>query len=254
MVDEYLAGHPLADFYDGVLIPALNQAQKDTQLGNLGEDRQNFVRQTVATLVEELQERPPENLAASADTHEGAPVPPLAAAALPVRVLIVPVKTNADELAGRMLAHLFTLGGVGSEVLSARALVNEALDAMAAHRVDLVCLSALRPFAVMQARYLAKRIRARFPEAKILVGLWDAKKPAEAARRNLETARPDWTVGTLAEAISQICPVAHCRPCAALAVELSAPAVETPPKTAGPASPESAEIPEKTQNLVEADP
>ena len=33
---------------------------------------------------------------------------------VPVRVLIVPVKTEGDEMAGKMLAHLFELGSVGS--------------------------------------------------------------------------------------------------------------------------------------------
>ncbi len=253
VVDEYLAAHPLVDFYDQVLVPALNQAQKDSHLGNLGEDRQTFVRQTVATLVDELHERPAEALAApSAQEGERPAAPPASPAKLPVRVLIVPVKTDADELAGKMLAHLLALGGVGSEVLSARALAHEALDAVAEHHVDLVCLSVLRPFAVMQARYLAKRMRARFPQVKILVGLWDSKKPAEAARHNLESASPDWIVNTLAEAISQVCPVAHCQPCAALAAGTGAPADETAPKSAGPASPETAEIPEKTQELVDA--
>ena len=252
VVDEYLAAHPLVDFYDQVLVPALNQAQKDSQLGNLGEDRQTFVRQTVATLVEELHERPAEALTAPAAPDPARPAaPPPGPAALPVRVLIVPVKTDADELAARMLAHLLELGGVGSEVLSSRALANEALDLIAARKVELVCLSALRPFAVMQARYLAKRMRARFPQVKILVGLWDSKKPAEAARHNLESARPDWIVNTLAEAVAQVCPVAHCQPCAALEPAGAAPAEEARKKDTGLASPQPAEILEQTQELVD---
>ena len=254
VVDEYLAAHPLVDFYDQVLVPALNQAQKDSHLGNLGEDRQSFVRQTVATLVDELHERPAETLTPPAASEDGrASVPPPAdPAALPVRVLIVPVKTDLDELAARMLAHLFELGSVGSLVLPVRALVNEVLDTVAERGVDLVCLSALRPFAVMQARYLAKRLRARFPQVKILVGLWDAKKPAEAAQHNLESAKPDWIVNKLAEAISQACPVARCQPCAALA-SAAEPVEEASSKSAGPASPEAGETTDKTQELVEAD-
>ena len=256
VVDEYLTEHPVVDFYDAVLIPALNQAQKDAHLGNLGEDRQAFVQQTVETLIEELRDRPPAALAAPAtadpekETTPPATVPPPRAADLPVRVLIVPVKTDGDALAGRMLAHLLALGGVGSETVGAHALANETLDAVAKHNVDLVCLSALRPFAVMQARYLAKRLRARFPQIKVLIGFWDTKKKFEAVRHNLETARPDWIVASLAEALTQVCPVAHCQPCAALA---SVEAPENPPaKDAGPASPESAATPDKTQVMVDA--
>ena len=253
VVDEYLATHPVVDFYDQVLIPALNQAQKDAHLGNLGEDRQTFVRQTVATLIEEMHERPAETLAAPSAGEDGHPAaPPAVHAPLSVRMLIVPVKTDGDEMAGKMLAHLLELGGVGSEVVSARALAHEALDLIAERKVDLVCLSALRPFAVMQARYLAKRIRARFPQVKIVIGLWDGKKSSEAARNNLESAKPDWIVNTLAEAISQVCPVAHCQPCAALESASAAPVEEMSPKKAGPASPETADEPKKTQEVVDA--
>ena len=152
-----------------------------------------------------------------------------------------------------MLAHLLGLGSVGSEVLPARALANEVLDAIATRKLDLVCLSALRPFAVMQARYLAKRMRARFPRLKILVGLWDVKKSSDAARSNLESAKPDWIVNTLAEAVSQVCPVAHCQPCAALESAPGEPTETDVHKNVGPASPETAATPKKAQELVDAD-
>ena len=62
-VDDYLKEHPVAELYDTVLIPVLNQAQNDARHGSLGEDRQEFIRQTVRTLVDDLRERPPEALA-----------------------------------------------------------------------------------------------------------------------------------------------------------------------------------------------
>ena len=137
VVDEYLAEHPLAEFYDTVLVPALNHAQSDAQQGNLAEDRQEFILHTVHTLVDDLRDRPPETLipldaaAAGRDTvevgddHEAKRAVPLPAPKqeeLATRVLIVPVKTELDEVAGLMLAHLLALGKVGSEVLSAKSL------------------------------------------------------------------------------------------------------------------------------------
>ena len=105
--------------------------------------------------------------------------------------MVVPVKTDADETAGIMLGHLLSLGRIGNEVLSAKTLAQEALAAVAARGPEVVCLSAVRPFAVMQARYLAKRLRTRFPDLKILVGVWDpqtrggrgAPQPGKRARR-----------------------------------------------------------------------
>ena len=220
LVDEYLTSHPVSEFYDEVLIPTLNQAQVDCRQGNVDDDHRQFIRQTVRTLLDDLRDRPPDALAPPAE-DAGAPAAPAPepkgrTAPLPMRVLIVPVKTEEDELAGMMLAHLLALGGVGSETLSAKTLANETLAAVTATGVGMVCLSAVRPFAVMQARYLAKRLRTGFPDLKILIGLWDGKRPAAGSHRNLQSAPTDWVVDTLAEAISQVCPVAHCTPCEAV--------------------------------------
>ena len=225
LVDDYLTQHSVGEFYDDVLIPTLNQAQLDARQGNVSEDRRQFIRQTVRTLLDDLRDRPAEALAPVPPGKDGektvraisAPEPKIPRADLPVKVLIVPVKTEEDELAGIMLAHLFTLAAVGSETLSAKTLANEALETVAAKGVSLVCLSAVRPFAVMQARYLVKRLRTRFPDLKILVGLWDSRRPAIGSRRNLDSAPADWVTETLAGAISESCPVIHCHDSPALA-------------------------------------
>ena len=248
VVDEYLAEHPLAEFYDAVLIPALNHAQSDARQGNLAEDRQEFILQTVRTLVDDLRDRPPETLVPlaaaeagrdaaeartdAADAKPAVPLPAPKAADLVTRVLIVPVKTELDEIAGAMLAHLFALGSVGSEVLSAKALANEALEAVERLGVDAVCLSALRPFQVMQARYLAKRLRSRFPDLKIMIGLWDSQRPAVGAHRNLESVHANWVVDTLAKALTDVCPVVNCK--ASPALEMSKEAAVEEAKTIPP--------------------
>ena len=230
LVDEYLTVHPVAEFYDEVLIPTLNQAQNDAQQGSLGADRQEWILQTTRILIEDLRDRSPDELipkaaleAAAGTTEKPAnpvvaalPTAAVQAADLPLRVLILPVKTVADELAAEMLSHLLTLGAVGSKVLSHKALVNEALDALADCEADIVCLSLVRPFAVLQARYLAKRLRTRYPQLKIVIGLWDLKRHATGSRRNLQTVHADWVVDSLGEAITQVCPVAHCLPNPAL--------------------------------------
>lgn len=249
VVDEYLAEHPLAEFYDAVLLPALNQAQNDAQQGNLPADRQEFIAHTVRTLVDDLRDRPPETLipldAAEAgqeaaetkadDATVLKSAPAVRAEELPTQVLIIPVKTEMDEIAGHALAHLLALGKVGSETLSARSLANEALEAVEQLGVEAVCLSALRPFQVMQARYLAKRLRTRFPELKILIGLWDSKRPSVGAHRNLQTVHADWVVETMADAIAQVCPVVHCKASPALETSKEAAVTEaknTPPVVA----------------------
>ncbi len=59
VVDEYLAEHPVAEFYDRVLIPTLNQTQTDAQQGNLGIDRQESILQTTRILVDGIAANAP---------------------------------------------------------------------------------------------------------------------------------------------------------------------------------------------------
>ena len=200
------------------------------------------------TLVDDLRDRPPDTLIPQAASEAGrdaaaedkadveatdaVPLSAPKAKDLAIRVLIVPVKTGLDEVAGAMLSHLLALGDVGSEVLSSKTLATEALSAVERLGVDAVCLSALRPFPVMQARYLAKRLRTRFPDLKILIGLWDSQRPSVGAHRNLENVHADWVVTTLANAIAQVCPTVHCKGSPALETSKDAAvakAKETPP-------------------------
>ena len=91
-------------------------------------------------------------------------------------------------------------------------LVNEILADIAERKIGMVCISAARPFTVMHARFLAKRVRSRFPELKIMIGLWDAKKAAASAQKKADDSPADWIVSTMAEAVHQIRQVHPCLP------------------------------------------
>ncbi len=194
-------------------------------MGNLGEDRQQFVRQTVHDLVEDLRERPAtafpaltkvEAEAGKGDQPDGAPAreldPAPVPSILPTTVLILPVKSDVDEIAGAMLAHVLTLAGVGAETVSSKTLVNEILADIEARGIGTVCISTVRPFPVMHVRYLAKRVRVRFPKIKVLIGLWDSKKTAVAAKRGPEHSPADWVVSTVAEAAHEVRQAHACLP------------------------------------------
>ncbi|MBV9658998.1 MAG: AI-2E family transporter [Verrucomicrobia bacterium] len=228
LADEELKTHSPAEFYDSALIPTLNQAQFDQRQGRLGDDVQLFIRQTTQALVEDLRERPrasfffgsasaasngngnsngetdKSNASAQASAEPAAEQAPSCPSALPTRVLILPARNESDEAAGEMLAHLLALDCTGAEVLSSRLLIQETTIAVAERKPALIFISAVRPFAVMHARYLCKRLRAQNPTVKIIIGLWDAKDPAldETGKTNLRASAPaDGVATTMAEAI-----------------------------------------------------
>ncbi len=197
LTDEYLAEHSPAELYDAVLIPALNQAQTDARDGKMPAEREAAVRQTTEALLEDVHER---GRAAAAPATNGAGTAP---PAQPPCVLILPAKTGADESAGQMLAHALALNNLPAEALSHKLLVQEVLDRVAATGVTVVCVSVLRPFAVMQARHLCKRLRARNPSLRIIVGLWDTKNAPEGSRRHLQDSA-DGIENTIAGAVAAL--------------------------------------------------
>ena len=82
-------------------------------------------------------------------------------------------------------------------------LATEVLDAVAAHGARLVCIAALPPGRGAKARLLCRRLRARFPALKILVGRWGFTGPADALTV-LAHAGADGVSTTLGQALEQI--------------------------------------------------
>jgi hypothetical protein len=78
------------------------------------------------------------------------------------------------------------------------------MDQVAQGEYRIVCVSALPPFAVGQARSLCKRLRSRFPELKIIVGLWDFAGGVPKAAERIGTGVTDAVATTLSEALMQV--------------------------------------------------
>jgi hypothetical protein len=58
------------------------------------------------------------------------------------------------------------------ELVSTEVLSSEVVALVETARPDIICVSALPPGGLAHARYLCKRLRARYPEVKILVCRW----------------------------------------------------------------------------------
>src|SRR5450432_1525277 len=66
---------------------------------------------------------------------------------------------------------------------------------------DVIFISSLPPFAFSHAKTLSRRLRTRFPRAKIVVGVWGFPGEPERALERFQTPRPDQVVTTLAQAL-----------------------------------------------------
>ena len=79
-------------------------------------------------------------------------------------------------------------------------------------RPDVVCISALPPFALVHARALYNKLRAQSPEMKIIVGLWNYPGDVERIAARLQLAEGSRMAITLSEVVNELAGPAEAAP------------------------------------------
>ncbi|MDB5292595.1 MAG: phytochrome sensor protein [Phycisphaerales bacterium] len=233
--------------YDELLVPALALAEHDYHHGELDEEHHEFVRRAMRDVVEELADQYRAE-SAKAQEEATAKAPSAAAAAVAsaastlaaavhvvkrpatngaapesppphrfmnvpdgceITVLCLPARDEADELVALMLAKLLELHNYCTEVPTADSLASEMVEMVRAKNASIVCVSALPPAAATHARYLCKRLHGRFPDIKMVVGLWTVRGDMERIKARLSCDPEVRLATTLHEAHEQIEQLAH---------------------------------------------
>jgi methylmalonyl-CoA mutase cobalamin-binding subunit len=205
---NYLKSSSLVSFYDDILIPALVLAERDRHAGLLNEQQEEFIAEAADELVEELGEADSaaDALLVAAETAANENSPATVDQPLE-RVLCVPLRDEADEIASRMLAQLLTAEGFQVETGAAESLTGEIIDRVAASDSKLVVISVLPPIRKRDNRLLWKRMRQRYPDLPIIVGYWIGTKD-EASFPRPEADEGHKMATTLAEAVQLVCSMA----------------------------------------------
>jgi len=104
-----------------------------------------------------------------------------------------------------MLAQLLEQAGHAALSLpTARASTEELLALIERRQDDVVCISALPPYAFPPARKMCKLVRERFPKLKIVIGVWGFSGDAEKAKARFERTQPDRLATSMAQVVEQI--------------------------------------------------
>ncbi len=188
--------------YDDFLVPALNYAKRDRERDDLTESDEQFVLQATREILEDLGER--REAATQAEEAIHAEDRGNASAPIRLRVLACPARDQADRLALEMLRQLLDPAKWVVEVAAVETLTADLVAQVAEQAPALVCIGALPPGGLAHARYLCKKLRARFPEVKIIVGRWGLTGGVEANREQLQDAGADLTATTMLETRSQL--------------------------------------------------
>ena len=187
----------LAAFDDAVL-PALRSIEADFRAGVLSDAARGEACQILRQIISDLPVPSPTPEAATMET---------------AMILCIPASHEGDELAALMLAHVLAESGVAASVLSSKLLAGESVEQAVALAPPIVCISSLPPVSTIAARALCKRLRARLPSARIVIGLWQPDDAEFIARRErLAKAGADETYPDLRRAAVGLAAFAACTP------------------------------------------
>ncbi len=191
VVETYLEDKSVPQLYDSVLIPALSLAEQDRHGNALDQATVAFITQTTKILIDEMMYRKDDQEPTDAATNTGGTGPEAASQSAgdpqadrqpdEKPIVCIPVRDDADEIVGTMLAQLLERSGYCAKAISIGT-VDRMLAETQKSEPDIVCLSALPPYAISHARNLYRRLRARNESLRILNGLWNyTDDPAKAA-------------------------------------------------------------------------
>jgi len=185
VVEQFLKDHPLLELYEQVVIPALMLAEQERHRGTLEPAREEFVFLCLNEIVAELAEQSDES---PKTAHPG-------------RVFLIPAKDSADETSGALFAQLLERDGFA--VISFPAGSSAELGMLEPSADDIVCVSALPPFALSAAAKLCTQLRSRYPQVRIMAGIWGFPEGREQVLRRLEKSTNMTVATSLAQALEQ---------------------------------------------------
>jgi|HubBroStandDraft_6_1064221.scaffolds.fasta_scaffold42593_1 predicted PurR-regulated permease PerM len=193
VLETHLKGASLEDLYDTVLIPALHLAEQDRHRNELDDTTITFITQTTKDLVEELSLR----------QDESKPPDTVLERIADQRILCLPVRDDADEIVGIMLAQLLEKAGYAATATPIGS-VEGMLAEVARGNPEVVCLSALPPYAISHARGIYRRLRAQHSKAKIIIGLWNYTEDPVKAGAEISGGEQNLICTTLAQMTLQV--------------------------------------------------
>jgi hypothetical protein len=221
--ERYLKDRPLSSYYDEVVLKGLQLAANDISRGTLSPAKVERLKENIRELVRDLDAyedvspagaEKPKTVAGPTAEEEALPKNPPPAGTVSDKnelapdwqgeapVVCIAGRGPLDEAASSILAQLLGKHGLGARLASHEAVSRTSIGSFDARDVAMVCISYLDISGTpAHLRYLLRRVRARLPDARFLVGLWPAQEPILKDPDLREILGADYYVSTLHEAV-----------------------------------------------------
>lgn len=197
--------------YDGLVLPALRMAEEDRVRGDLDEGRERFITHAMEQILDTVGGASGSGAAGTGSSGTGSSGGAGANANADsagdnqnTPVLIAPVWDAADGLSAQMFADVLRTAGVATYELSSEAFSGEVIAAVEKRRPSVVCLVSVPPGAVSPSRVLYKRLKARVPDAHIVVALWDPSIDGADVTNTLGIEGADRVVTSMEEGLTVV--------------------------------------------------
>ena len=228
IVEQQLQNTSREQVFDEVLVPTLLLTERDRVREEVSEAEQEFVLRTTHDIVHNIATMQARE--DNAATTEGADKTTPSVSKPRGYILGIPARSRGAELVLDMLRQVLDPVAAEVEQLSSATLVSEVLEAVEQRIPDLICITAMPPGGLTQARYLCKRLRRQFPDLRILVvrpGLqYETVDDREKILRRLTTDGASLVASSVTEARDQAAQLLGTTPVRPLEPESSIGAVQ----------------------------
>ena len=195
LIEKHIKNEPWGSVYDALLLPALNYAERDRLENRLSPEEEVAVIDATRELLTDVAQLSRARL----DEAPQDPASEVGHPRAPLRILGYAANGVADELALAMLAQALTEAPIVIEITSTRMLATELVTLVRTQGISVICIADLPPSPSSKSRYLIKRLRAAFPELRIVMGRWSPEAMADESTQALKEAGATLVATTLAE-------------------------------------------------------
>jgi hypothetical protein len=211
IVEEQLRTHSVEHVFDEVLVPALHYAKRDSRMGILTDDEQEFVYKSTRQIIERIglpSTYPPSSTDATAFAAIVVSDTAIVSVAK-VRILAWPAHDEGDAIALLMLQQLLDATSYEMEISAPGQRLSEILQEVERKSPELFCIGFIPPSGLSASRHLSKLLRGRLPALNIVAGYWGLPEKVHNDREVLLASGATHVAATLIETRDQIAQALH---------------------------------------------
>ena len=186
LTEQLLKDKSVIDVYDEVLVPAMSLAEEGRHAGFLDSETQVYFLENTRELVDEIGTR------GVSDSGENR---------ISAKIICLPAKDAADELACQILAQLLPSAAV--QVMPLEISTNDLAKAISTARPTVVCISGVPPQATRHVAVRCRHLRKLFPDLTIMAAVW-SDADLTSVRSRIPVSDANHVVCTLKQAIEYI--------------------------------------------------